>query len=452
MFFRCASFIYALNALYHRPTDKNVARTRTVATRCGAVGLKLLQFLVSIDGIFAESVREDLAFVFDACECHSWADTLAMYREDFGHDLHEDFVAPSACFEVRPIGSGSIGQVYKLRHRSTDTFVAVKVKHPGIDNTVHSFIRSISWIVQLIEYFAIIPFMFLVKEFIGNVKIQLDYRNEATSMEKMAAMFANDYHIIIPKVLCNSPRFIVMTYHDGRSYNCITDDTLLRKISSDLYLFMLTSALVHDFIHCDLHVGNWKVMVPYPYGGYQIILYDFGLVSSTGNLALNKRIVTAMFRNDLEDLAEVIMPTVRSHIRWPELMAYIAELKQRTDRNIHQIYTAMVRKASTLGVPFNVDVIRMIQGLNICDSIMNVSREKVLSVLGERGDCREVILCYNSALLGKLGKYADLKQILDTWIDEDPNIRRVFEDWLFDTFGHRDASVFIDIMVDGAVF
>lgn len=451
MLFRCSGIIYALYAVYHRPTDKNVVRTKAAATRCGAVGLKLLQFLVSIDGIFADVVRDGLADVFDACECHAWADTLAMYREDFGHELHDDFVAPTAGAEVCPIGSGSIGQVYKLQHRWKGMYVAVKVKHPDIDNTVHEFVRSISWLVDLIEYFAVVPFMFLIKEFISNVRVQLDYCDEANSMEKMRTLFANEDHIIIPEVLYNSSRFIVMTYHDGTLYTAITDDGQRRKISSDLYLFMLSSMLVHDFIHCDLHVGNWKV-VPAAWG-HNIIVYDYGLVTSTGSLALNKRIVTAMYRNDLVDLAEVIMPTAKSHQRWPELIRYISELQQQpAGNNMQKIYTAMVRKASTMGIPFNVDVIRAVQGLNICDNILNVSRKNVLAVLGENGDRREVILCYNSALLEKIGKYSDLKQVIDSWIDEDPKIRRVFDDWLFDTFGHRDVSVVVDIIVDGAVF
>jgi predicted unusual protein kinase regulating ubiquinone biosynthesis (AarF/ABC1/UbiB family) len=451
MLLRCLGIIYALYAVYHRPTDKNVARTKAAASRCGAVGLKLLQFLVSIDGIFADVVRDGLADVFDACECHSWADTLAMYREDFGHDLHDDFVASHADTEVRPIGSGSIGQVYKLLDRWKGKHVAVKVKHPDIDNAVHDFVRSISWLVDLIEYFAVVPFMFLIKEFISNVRVQLDYCEEAASMEKMGALFVNEDHIIIPEVLYNSSRFIVMTYHDGIPYNQITDDGLRLKISSDLYLFMLSSMLVHDFIHCDLHVGNWKAVQSAC--GYNIIVYDYGLVTSTGSLALNKRIVTAMHRNDLVDLAEVMMPTAKSHKRWPALMSYISELQQQLAvNNMQKIYTAMVRKASTMGIPFNVDIIRAVQGLNICDNILNVSRKNVMAVLGDTGDRREVILCYNSALLEKIGKYADLKHVIDSWIDEDPKIRRVFDDWLFDTFGHRDASVVVDIIVDGAVF
>lgn len=74
-----------------------------------------------------------------------------------------------------------------------------------------------------------------------------------------------------------------------------------------------------------------------------------------------------------------------------------------------------------------------------------------MKTLGKKGNCKQVVLCYLSGVLTKLKKYPDLKASIDSWIAEDPNMRKVFEDWLFESFGHRDGSVYIDIMLDGPV-
>ena len=67
-------------------------------------------------------------------------------------------------------------------------------------------------------------------------------------------------------------------------------------------------------------------------------------------------------------------------------------------------------------------------------------------------NCTEVMLCYNLGLLDKIKKYKELGIVIAQWIDEDPAIKQVYDDWLEDTYGHKDGSIFVDITVDGLVF
>jgi predicted unusual protein kinase regulating ubiquinone biosynthesis (AarF/ABC1/UbiB family) len=469
MIYRCARFIYALHALYYRPTDANAEKTMRAAKRCGAIGIKLLQFLVSIEGFILPEAKDKFTDVFDKCECHSWEETLAMYKEDFDMDMHEDFILLDSHFypsesesgsgsesksqsgdaEIPvPIGSGSIGQVYKLYHKGLNTEVAVKVKHPGIDASADDFMKSISKVIYLIECFVTVPFMFLVKEFISNVHVQLNYFNEVENIRTMHRQFADEPTIVIPEVHSYSSRFIIMSFHDGLPYSQITDPRLRVRISLDVYLFMLRGVVNHDFIHCDLHIGNWRVI---PGSIPKLIIYDFGLTTSTGSLDLNKRIMLSMYEDNFMKLAEIMMPTIKTKKCADELLSYIKFIKTQTFESRHAEYNMLIRKASSLGVPFNLEIIRAIQGLSICENILSISRSKFLKTLGKQGNRKEVVLCYLSGVLAKLNKYPDLKASIDSWIAEDPNMRKVFEDWLFDSFGHRDGSVYIDIILDGPV-
>ena len=444
----CVRYVYSLYRVYRCETDINAVRVKRAANRCGAIGNKLLQFLVSTEGFFSSAFKRKFDYVLDRCDNHSFQSTLAMYYDDFARDLFADFDICAS--DVNPIGSGTIGQVYKFYYPTLGKHVAVKVKHPGADKQAQRFAASLTRVMWFIEKFHKLPFASILKEFLINVSLQLDYIVEADNMQRMHNNFKNEHHIVVPEVYACSSNFIVMSYHEGISFNDIADNKLRTNVSLDVYLFMLDSIINHDFLHCDLHVGNWKVGLK-PDGSHDFIVYDCGLTSAVGDKDTCKNIVISMLNDDYLELGKIMVPDWKNQALWPELAEFIKEVVAAPNRTYAERYGDLFKKALSFGMPLNTYVIHVLQGVLLCLQVINVSRLRLSRVIGNSGNCKEVMLCYNLAMLRKIGKYPSLTKSFEEWANEDPNTRRVFEEWLEETFGHKDESVFVDIMIDGLV-
>jgi len=440
-------FMVSLYRLHGNETDANVEKTKAAAVRCGPIGNKLLQFLVSNNGLFNSELRHKFDDVFEDCTIHSFAETCEMYREDFGRDMREDFETDA---NAPVVGSGTIGQVYKLRHKKLGVDVAVKVKHPGVDERALSFAASLKRAIWFLKKIMVVPYSYLLLEFLNNIHTQLDYHKEAENTRIVWNSFKNEPHIIIPEIHDVSRRFIVMSYHEGVPFHEIKDENMRKFISIDLYFFIISSVVNYDKLHCDLHIGNWKVAQENN-GDYKLIIYDFGLTSSSGNLELNKNIVMTIFNDSLLELGKVIIQDWENQPLWPELEDYINTIAHVTVSNFADKYTSIFRKALIIGIPFDACAIRSMQGMILCLEVVNHTRTRLSKALGKEGNCKEVTLCYNLGVLQKIRKYKDLAQSLQSWVDEDPNIRAVYENWLENTYGHKNGSIFVDITIDGLV-
>ena len=114
-------------AKYLEKLEKNIYN-------CGPIGVKLIQFLIMYDGIMPKECAKKLNYTLENCKVHSWIETEHMYYTNYKRHIEDDFIIDSDNIDV--IGSGSIGQVYKLYHRTLDKYVAVKVRHPFIDKEI----------------------------------------------------------------------------------------------------------------------------------------------------------------------------------------------------------------------------------------------------------------------------------------------------------------------------
>lgn len=443
----CVRYVYALVRLNRHDSDANIERTKRAAARCGAIGQKLLQFLLSNDGVLPVGCKKKLSYVFEDNDVHDMRDTIAMYREDFGRSLYEDFVVTEEA-EV-PVGSGTIGQVYKFFHKKLNTTVAVKVKHPGVDKQAQSFSESIHRILWTIEKVYTLPFGCLIKEYISNIGLQLNYAREAESTMQMYANFATEPHIVIPQIHEHSARFIVMSYHTGTPFDELSDSKMKKMVSIDIYLFMMACTMQCDLIHCDLHAGNWKVAVQSD-GTYKLVIYDFGLTGSLGSMM--KQTSLAMLGNSFIDMAKVIVVDWEHQPKWSQLANFVRDLESQTAKVYSDNYVAVMRKCMQIGIPVNLNVLRIMQGAHMCMAVVNVTRDGLNKMIGRAGDCTSVMLCYNIGLMEKFNKYKKLHQVMLQWIEEDPSIRETYENWLEETYGHKDGSIFVDITVDGLVF
>ena len=105
------------------------------------------------------------------------------------------------------MASGSIGQVH--RARLAEGRVVVKVRRPGIEETIKLDMQILRWLAESLE--SLMPELrvycpkMIVQEFEQLLSRELDYVNEASATERFAGAFAGNPHIRIPKVYWSCP-------------------------------------------------------------------------------------------------------------------------------------------------------------------------------------------------------------------------------------------------------
>ena len=274
----------------------------------GCLTIKFTQWFVSrLNIIFDEFPKDANKFenLLDNCPTHSFKYTKYSFYKSFKINIEDIF------YDINkiPIASGSVGQVYSARFKHNNKKVAIKVKHPNVNSEIlfpKYFILFFSFLLTKfpILYGNIIPIDF--NDFFENFDKQLDFNIEYKNMNILRDNYKDNYLIIIPETYFSSKDFLIMSYEDGESFNnLIIEDYKKYKIALTLILIIRQGFLIDNFIHADLHNGNWKVR-KYK-DEYQLILFDTGLCFSSKSLQLNRAFIKAWEINDYKTISTITM-------------------------------------------------------------------------------------------------------------------------------------------------
>lgn len=186
-------------------------------------------------------------------------------------------------FDQEAISGASLGQVYRAKYRGKE--VAVKVNRPGIADTVATDMAVLTRLLRLgkgrIDRFLYASISNVVDEFRRRVYEEVDYRKEASNIERIRKNIAGRERVAIPGVISelSSSEVLTMEYIEGTK---ITDIESLKKKGMDLKsiayrldLMFIRMLLRDDIFHADPHPGNVSVT-----DDGTFILYDFGMVGS----------------------------------------------------------------------------------------------------------------------------------------------------------------------------
>ena len=208
--------------------------------------------------------------VYEKCNFHSLDYTLDKYASDF----HENF--EKKYDEIEEIASGSIGQVYKIKDKKGNLF-AMKILHPGISYQIYFFnlLFTIIKLLKPIHNYILYYFPIDLHAFIHDFKMQTDFVNEANNILAFSDTYKENKFIIIPQLYRTSKHIIIMSYEEGESFDKNKhSDYLNYKTISLLKLFNKTNETITNFIHGDLHKGNWKVRIKK--SEVKLVILDFG--------------------------------------------------------------------------------------------------------------------------------------------------------------------------------
>jgi ubiquinone biosynthesis protein len=206
--FRSEEAIRRLTREKHR---RNALRIEAAIVRLRGLFIKVGQLISIMANFLPDAFREELETLQDQVPARPFKDIENRLRQEFGGRGPSELFAE---FSSEPVASASIGQVHKARLHSGEE-VAVKVQYPDIEEIVHTDLRALRRIFGILRW--VMPaygFDTIYQEIRGMVMSELDYRQEAASIERISANFKkreSKLPVRIPRVIHDLSRERVLT-------------------------------------------------------------------------------------------------------------------------------------------------------------------------------------------------------------------------------------------------
>lgn len=270
--------------------------------------MKLGQLLSILDlGLFPEDARarfqERLATLCAEAPQISWRRMEPVLTRALGAPVATVF----ADFHTEPIGTASIGQVYRAVTQDGRD-VAVKVQYPRIVAAARADLKNLSSLLRIAAPFA--PSLdtdALAAELSARFLEELDYTREAANTATLAQAYRGHPFIRIPQPvpeLCG-PTILVTEYVEGQDFAAIgaLDSAQRDRVGEILYRFYLGSIFQLSLFSGDPHPGNLRLM---PDG--RVAFFDFGSMQAldAGQLDLARGALTAAAERRADDLRDIL--------------------------------------------------------------------------------------------------------------------------------------------------
>ena len=273
-------------------------RVRMVLEELGPTFVKLGQILSTRADLIPLEYVEELSKLQDAVPAFPYDSVKEIILSETGK-------TPGALFQSfhkKPIAAASIGQVHRAILKGTKEEVAIKVQRPDIQQTVEVDLEILLHLATLMErHVAELKFVHptkIVNEFARTMEDEMDYRVEASHIERFARQFIDDRTMYVPKVFreLTTKRMLVMEFIDGIK---ASDFVALGKGGYDLKEVasrgadsMLQQICTWGFYHADPHPGNVLILP-----NNVICFIDFGMMGR----------ISQQEREDFTDFVEVLI-------------------------------------------------------------------------------------------------------------------------------------------------
>ncbi len=253
-------------------------RLRMSFEELGPTYIKLGQILSTRPDLVPADFVDELAKLQDEVPPFPFENVKAAIESEFGLPADEVFDR----LEDQPLASASIGQVHKARLKDGEP-VAVKFQRPGIQKVIEVDLEIMLHLATLaerhIKEFEIHRPVKIVEEFARTLEKEIDYRIEATNMERIARQFLDLPHVYIPAVFreFTTSRVLTTELIEGikiSKIEKIAEVGLDQKVIADRIVgLVLKQAFGHGFFHADPHPGNIFVLAD-----NVICLVDYGMM------------------------------------------------------------------------------------------------------------------------------------------------------------------------------
>ncbi|MEB2346271.1 MAG: AarF/ABC1/UbiB kinase family protein [Deltaproteobacteria bacterium] len=262
------------DAAWQRAHAAAAREIESVALTLAGAFTKAAQVLGARADVLPAPFVERLSRFHDAVPPRPFATLAPLVERDLGRPLAELFAA----IDERALAAASLAQV----HRATlhdGRPVVVKIRYPEIPRIIPldlGMLRRVVGIVQRLQ--SRIDLRALVTEVTRFIELELDFRREARSTERLAKSLVDLPDVVVPRVhpeLCGE-NVLVLEYLEGipvaRTEAVRAAGHRLSDVARRIGALYGTMIFEHGFFHGDPHPGNLLVL---PDG--RIGLLDFGL-------------------------------------------------------------------------------------------------------------------------------------------------------------------------------
>lgn len=259
--------------------DEELARFEELVRRLGTLKglpMKLGQIMSYLEIELPEESRRLLALLQTQSPATPFERVEAVVRED----LSDRAPALLAGLDPVPVSVASIGQVHRGR-LPDGADVAVKVRHPDIEEAIRSDFRSASAGTSFASVVA--PGMgATARDFVAEMRDRLleecDYELEATRQQRFARLYAGHPVIVVPAVhrAWTGPRVLTTTWASGdelEAFRLRGSQQERNHAGAALFDFYLGTLYRHGLFHADPHPGNYHFL---PDG--RVVVFDYGCV------------------------------------------------------------------------------------------------------------------------------------------------------------------------------
>lgn len=259
--------------------EKDLRKIEALVTRLGTLKglpMKMGQIMSYLEIELPEESRRILALLQTQSPATPFDVVRAILREDLG----ERAEALLAGLDPVPVSIASIGQVHRGRLPGGEA-VAVKVRHPDIDEAIRADFRS----ARMGSAFAavVVPGMgATVKDFMAELQDRLleecDYGLEAERQARFAALFEGHPVIVVPTVhsAWSGPRVLTTSWQAGEdleAFQARATPEERNEAGAALFDFYIGTLYRHGLFHADPHPGNYQFLP-----GGRMAVFDYGCV------------------------------------------------------------------------------------------------------------------------------------------------------------------------------
>jgi predicted unusual protein kinase regulating ubiquinone biosynthesis (AarF/ABC1/UbiB family) len=204
----------------------------------------------------------------------------AVMRRVVREDLGERGDVLWSGLDPEPVSVASIGQVYR-GHLPDGSEVAVKVRHPTIDQSIASDLDF----AKLGTAFAktLLPGLGMTaREFVDELGARLreecDYTLEAERQSLFGRLYSGHPRIVVPAVheAWSAPRVLTTTWETGSDFESFRTAATSEErdlAGSLLFEFYIGTLYRHGLFHADPHPGNYRFE-----SDGRIVVFDYGCV------------------------------------------------------------------------------------------------------------------------------------------------------------------------------
>ena len=253
-------------------------RVRCALQDLGPTFVKLGQVMATRVDLLTPEWTTELGKLQNAVPALPFAQVRPQLVEDLGAD-------PEAVFErleETPLAAASLAQTHRA-WLADGSAVVLKVRRPGIRDTVEADLRLMARLAEIVEERAQDLRRYhpaeVVQQFSASLRRELDFAAEGRNAERIAANFAGHDEVVVPRVYWEwtSERLNVQECLQGIAGTDLAavdaaglDRAQLAATGADIVLKMV---LEDGFFHADPHPGNIFYL---PDGRIGVI--DFGMV------------------------------------------------------------------------------------------------------------------------------------------------------------------------------